>query len=104
MLITVVNNRLPPEGSQLWWSTDAGATWCPRPLQLWDVAASAVLATPAEADARAPADDAVWDALQRYSFGTPGLQLLADGSVLYTYYGIVDGITHVRACRFSVRR
>ena len=48
-----------------------------------------------------PAEN-VWDALAVFSFGTPDLALLDDGSILLTYYATADGIIHVRACRFRI--
>jgi hypothetical protein len=44
----------------------------------------------------------VWDALPAFTFGTPDLTLLPDGTVLLTYYAETDGPAQVRACRFAV--
>jgi len=101
LVISVCNHRQSPEGSQLWWSRDAGSTWRDRPIQMWDVRESRVTAQPADERATTKTED-VWDELPSFSFGTPALTLLDDGTVLLTYYGTIDGIIHVRACRFRV--
>jgi len=46
--------------------------------------------------------DGVLDALWGFAFGTPDLIKGAHGSVIMTYYAVVNGITHIRACRFVV--
>lgn len=100
-VISVCNYRERPEGNRLWCSTDGGQTWCDRPIQMWDVAASRVTGQPAVE--QGPSEDhGLWDKLPSFSFGTPTLLRLDDGTVLLTYYGMVNGITHVRACRFQI--
>ena len=72
------------------------------PLQMWDVRESRILGEPVRAADAESKDEGVWDALDKFTFGTPDLLLLDDGSVVMTYYGTIDGICHVRACRFRV--
>ena len=40
--------------------------------------------------------------MDKFTFGTPNLNLLPDGSVLLTYYASINDTNHRRACRFSV--
>ncbi len=101
-LICASNYRLPPEGIRLRGSLDDGATWPLGPVQLWDPAASRIVAQPAfEREDGVDAGE-IWEALDDFTFGTPDLVALPDDEVLMTYYATVDRATHVRACRFRV--
>lgn len=103
VLIVASNYRHTPEGIRLWMSFDEGRRWDSEPpIQMWDLRKSCVLGTPAPAKGFAAKDENVWEALDRFTFGTPDLLELEDGSILLTYYGTIDGITHVRACRFRL--
>ncbi len=68
---------------------------------MWDLAAGRMLGEPAQARAVSKSEQ-VWDELQRFSFGTPDLSLLPDGSVFLAYWATVNQIIHVRGCRFRV--
>ena len=52
-IIAVANSRMPPEGNQLWWSHDSGATWSDQPIQMWDVASARVAGHPVAGGASA---------------------------------------------------
>jgi len=70
---------------------------------MWDPVANRMVGEPVVPAKDAAADaGGIWEALDRFTFGTPDLVLLGDGSLLMTYYATLDGITHVRACRFRV--
>jgi hypothetical protein len=103
-VLAVSNYRLPPEGIRLWHSPDGGATWdVEHSVQMWDARAGCMLGAPAAHHATRPAGDGdgdVWGSLSTFSFGTPDLVRLDDGALLMSYYAAVDGIIHVRACRF----
>jgi len=101
LLIAVCNHRQVPTGSQLWWSADRGRTWNDRPVQMWDVAEGRVTGAPARKRAAADKED-VWEALPRFSFGTPNLISLPDETVLLIYWAAPGGVTHIRACRFRI--
>ena len=100
-IIGAANHRLPPEGIQLWWSKDGGRTWNERPIQMWDVKASRMLGEPAPERA-APKKEQLWGDVPSFSFGTPLLQRLEDGTILLMYYSTIDGIIHIRACRLAI--
>ena len=103
-VIGVSNFRHPPEGSRLWLSPDGGTTWdLDHPIQMWDVRQSRLLGEPIAAAAPTTDNDGVWDALERFTFGTPDLLYLDDGSIVLIYYATIDGVTHVRACRFRLK-
>lgn len=100
-IIAVANHRAPPEGNRLWWSRDGGSTWNDRPVQMWDVKAGRMLGGPAP-ERGAQKKEQVWGDVPSFSFGTPVLQRLEDGTILLAYYGTIDGIIHIRACRFAI--
>ena len=58
---------------------------------------------PLRANTLERADTGVWEALAGFTFGTPDLVLLADGSVLLVYYARIEGVTSVRACSFVLK-
>ncbi len=103
--VAASNYRLPPEGIRLWGSRDGGRNWPGLgPIQMWDPNANRMIGEPvARQEEAAREEGGIWDALDRFTFGTPDLVLLSDGSLLMTYYATLNDITHVRACRFRVR-
>lgn len=103
LVLAASNYRHPPLGSLLWYSTDGGVTWAiDQPIQLWDAEAGRINGRAVTISPLANVEERVWDELQRFSFGTPDLVLLADGTVLLTYYATLQGVIHVRACGFRV--
>ncbi len=103
-MLAVSNYRLPPEGIQLWGSVDAGQSWGGQgPIQMWDRATSQVIGQPIEFEEVAVENEGIWDALDRFTFGTPDLVNMNNGRVLLTYYATLNGVTHVRACQFEVK-
>ena len=52
--------------------------------------------------ARAIKQQKVFGALEAFTFGTPGLLLLADGSILLSYYATLEGEIHIRLSRFRM--
>lgn len=103
VVIAASNFRHPPDGIRLWASPDGGETWnTDSPIQMWDVRQSRMLGEAIAPEAAEIKDEGVWDALDKYTFGTPDLIRLNDGTILLMYYATIDGICHVRACRFRV--
>lgn len=102
-VLAASNYRHPPLGSLLWHSHDGGVTWAvDQPIQLWDAEAGRINGQAVTLLPLADVEERVWDELQRFSFGTPDLVRLADGTVLLTYYATQQGIIHVRACGVRV--
>ena len=101
-VIAASNYRFPPEGIRLWTSLDEGLTWQRPPVQMWDPRENRISARPLDAPGGGHAEDGVWDALPKFSFGTPSLLELHDGSILLTYYATLNDVTHIRACRFRL--
>jgi hypothetical protein len=104
LVIAAANYRHFPEGVYLWTSTDDGRTWGDvDPVRMWDERSKQIVARQEPwHHTIAAAKEGVWAELQAFTFGTPSLTLLQDGSVLLTYYATLDGVTHIRACRFQI--
>jgi len=102
-VIAVSNYRHPPEGIRLWLSPDGGVNWdVEHPLQMWDAGTACMVGEPIEPHRAQTSNEGVWDALARFSFGTPDLLYLTNGSILMVYYATLAGVIHVRACRFRL--
>lgn len=102
-VIAASNYRHQPLGSLLWHSADGGVTWASdQPIQLWAAEQGRITGQPVTLAPLGAAEERIWDELQRFSFGTPDLVLLHDGTVLLTYYATLQGVIHVRACGFRV--
>ncbi len=103
-MVAVSNYRLPPEGIRLWGSLDGERSWPGLgPIQMWDPHANRMVGEPlVQQEEAAGEEESIWDALDRFTFGTPDLVLLSDDSLLMTYYATLNDITHVRACRFRL--
>ncbi len=102
-VIAASNYRLQPPGVRLWCSTDGAQNWQVPPIQMWDPKQERILGESMTTSTEDRPDDGVWDALDEFTFGTPDLVRLADGSIVLTYYGTANGVQHVRACRFEVQ-
>jgi hypothetical protein len=96
--------RTPPEGIRLVASQDAGRTWdAARAIQLWDPRELRASGKPLALSPAGPADaPGLWAALPSFTFGSPELMRIGEDEMVMTCYAIIDGITHVRACRFKV--
>ena len=102
VVIAASNDRRPPEGIRLWCSHDAGETWDAPPIQMWDAREKRIKAQPVETPAQGSADPGVWEAMDKFTFGTPDLVALPDGTIVLTYYATLKDMTHIRACRFTL--
>ena len=102
-LIAVSNYRHLPEGIRLWVSFDEGRHWnLDEPIQMWDSDSGRIVGELPEPHRRVTKSEGLWEMLPSFTFGTPDVVALADGSLLMTYYATVNDIIHVRACRFRI--
>jgi len=100
-IIAVSNSRCQPAGIRLWASSTGGENWNKdQYIQMWDPGDERIKAKKQKINDENINETGVWDELQRFSFGTPDLVLLKDGTILMSYYATIKGITHIRACRF----
>ena len=102
VVIAVSNYRRSPPGIYLWMSRDGARSWDTSPVRMWDEMAKKLTADPTEIVPSKSEDEGVWEQLQLFTFGTPGLLKLADETVLMTYYATINEIIHVRACRLRI--
>lgn len=99
-VLAASNRRVAPDGILIHVSHDGGDTWDQdASVRMWDAAAERTVAEP-EGATRVRHGAGIWAALGGFTFGTPDLTLLDDGTVLLVHYATVDGVTHVRAVRF----
>ena len=102
-VIAASTYRQPPEGIRLWLSRDGGVSWdAANSLQMWDPERSCMVGEPGAQSLTKNESSDIWQALAGFTYGTPDLVALGDGSVLLTYYATIDGVIHVRACRFRL--
>lgn len=83
-------------------SSDGAATWQGSPIQMWDSDREQIVAEPVESLPGKEGKSVVWEALKDFTFGTPDLVALPDGAIILTYYAAINGVTHIRACRFEL--
>ena len=103
LIIAAGNVRTPPEGIRLFHSRDCGKTWdTSAPVQLWDPRRLQITGAVLPIEAPPPDREGIWGALPSFTFGSPELAKLGEDEALMTYYAIIEGITHVRACRFRI--
>jgi hypothetical protein len=104
-MIAAGNVRTVPAGIRLWFSSDAGETWSTSsPTQMWDAQdekMKGILLTVEEKPLR-NTPEGIWNELPGFVFGAPDLVPLGNNTILLTYYATLNGITHVRTCRFKV--
>ncbi len=99
-VVAASNRRVTPDGILIHVSHDGGDTWDQdASVRMWDAAAERTVAEP-ESEASVRHGAGIWAALGGFTFGTPDLTLLDDGTVLLVHYATVEGVTHVRAVRF----
>lgn len=103
-LLAAGNVRTTPEGIRLFASQDAGRTWDPtQAVQLWDPRQLRATGEPLPlGDTESNDGSGLWEALPSFTFGSPELTRTGRNEMVMTYYAIVEGITHVRACRFRL--
>ena len=102
-VLAASNVRTPPEGIHLWYSSDGGGRWdTEQRILMWDERETRIAAAPVPAGSAAASGDDVWEALQGFTFGTPALVSAQDDSLVLTYYATLNGVIHIRACRFSL--
>ena len=102
-VIAVTNHRRNPLGVRAVLSEDDGATFDEEShLKLWGVEPARIRSAPT----LAPRRDVVEDVLASYhhfTFGTPSVTQLADGTVVAAFYVTEESVTYVRCCRIVER-
>jgi hypothetical protein len=100
-IIVASNYRRQTGGIRLWISYDRGLTFDKEdPFHMWDPRQEKITGKQVAGKTGVCQSQGVWEALEGFTFGTPGLLDLGEGAILLTYYATISGITHIRACRF----
>jgi hypothetical protein len=101
-VVAVTNHRREPFGIRIALSTDGGASFDENEaVELWGT----VPAQTRSAPVLAPIRDLVEDPLAAYhhfTFGTPTVTLLGDGTLVAAFYVTEQAVTYVRCCRIAV--
>ena len=101
-VLAASNRRAAPEGILIHVSHDGGDTWdADAAVRMWDAAAQRTVAAP-EGASSARHGAGIWATLGGFTFGTPDLTLLDDGTLLLIHYATAGGVTHIRAVRFRL--
>ena len=101
-VLAASNRRAAPEGILIHVSHDGGDTWdADAAVRMWDADAERTVAAP-EGASSARHGAGIWATLGGFTFGTPDLTLLDDGTLLLIHYATADGVTHIRAVRFRL--
>ncbi len=100
-VIAVTNHRREPLGVRALLSEDGGASFDEAAhLELWGIEPARVRSAPVLAMRR----DTVADVLQSYhhfTFGTPSVTQLSDGTIAAAFYVTEEQVTYVRCCRLE---
>ena len=67
-------------------------------VELWGVEPATVRSAPVLAKRRDQVEDAL-DAYHFFTFGTPSVTQLSDGTIAVAYYVTEEHVTYVRCCR-----
>ncbi len=98
-VIAVTNHRRPPLGVRALLSSDGGATFEEQEhLELWGIEPATVRSAPVLADRRDVVEDAL-AAYHHFTFGTPTVTQLSDGTIVAAFYVSEEHVTYVRCCR-----
>ena len=101
-VIVTSNYRQEPEGIKLWISHDRGVSFKKMPMQIWDPYLNKITGRSSDVSLQKQQNRGVWQEVQKFSFGSPDLVNLNDGTFILTYYATVSEIIHIRACRFKL--
>ena len=98
-VIAVTNHRRSPMGVRAMLSEDGGARFNEADhLELWGIEPAAVRSAPVLSKKRDLVED-VFDSYHFFTWGTPSVTQLSDGTIVVVYYVTEEHVTYVRCCR-----
>lgn len=98
-VIAVTNHRREPMGVRAVLSDDGGASFDEEHhLELWGIDPARVRSAPVLSTKRDLVEDA-FDSYHHFTFGTPSITQLADGTIIVAFYVTEEQVTYVRCCR-----
>lgn len=100
-VIAVSNHRVAPAGVRALISNDGGRHFAEDDhVELWGIEPAAVRSAPVLAKKRDVAEDAL-DSYHFFTFGTPSVTQLSDGTIVAAFYVTEEHVTYVRCCRMK---
>ena len=103
-VIAVTNHRRNPLGIRALLSEDDGASFDePGHVELWGVEPAKVRSAPVLAPRRDGEQD-IMESYHHFTFGTPSVTQLSDGTIVVAFYVTEEHVTYVRCCRVVERK
>ena len=98
-VIAVTNHRRDPLGVRALLSEDGGGSFAEeRAVELWGIEPAQIRSAPILSKRRDLLED-VLDSYHIFTFGTPTVTQLSDGTIAAAYYVTEEHVTYVRCCR-----
>jgi hypothetical protein len=98
-VVAVTNHRRAPLGVRAVLSEDGGRCFDESDhVELWGFEPARVRNAPVQTRRRDTVADAL-DAYHHFTFGTPSVTQLPDGTLLAVFYVTEEHVTYVRSCR-----
>lgn len=102
-VIAVTNHRRDPLGIRAILSEDGGQSFDEaNHMELWGVVPAQVRSAPVLAPKRDVVDN-VMHSYHHFTFGTPSVTQLSDGTIIAAFYVTEESVTYVRCCRLKER-
>ena len=102
-VVAVSNHRREPFGIRAVLSDNGGATFDEaNHLELWGVVPAQVRSAPVLAPKRDLVEN-VMHSYHHFTFGTPSVTQLSDGTIVVAFYVTEESVTYVRCCRLIER-
>ena len=98
-VLAVTNHRRPPVGIRALLSQDDGTTFNEAEhVELWGFEPARIRSAPTLAFKRDVVEH-VLESFRYFTFGTPGIAQLSDGTIVVVFYVTEETVTYVRCCR-----
>ena len=100
-VVAVTNHRREPLGIRALLSEDGGASFAEeKHVELWGIEPARVRSAPVLSKRRDVVEDLL-DSYHFFTFGTPSVTQLADGTIAVAFYVTEEHVTYVRCCRMK---
>ena len=98
--VAVTNHRREPMGVRALLSDDGGAHFDEHHVELWGIEPARIRNAPVLSKRRDLVEN-VLDSYHHFTFGTPTVTQLADGTIIAAFYVTEEHVTYVRCCRLQ---
>jgi hypothetical protein len=100
-VVAVTNHRREPLGVRAVLSEDGGASFDEENcVELWGIEPARVRSAPVLAKKRDLVEN-ILDSYHHFTFGTPSVTQLSDGTIVVAFYVTEEHVTYVRCCRLK---